>query len=112
MASNQRVFKMIIDGDISNLEKTMSKAVKMVQDKYSEMDKAADKVKHLKGVVDYIAQIDSGLDALKQKDPLGFEKAFEGLDSNLVKVMEELFGNLQMVRLEIRLFANVWKVKG
>ena len=48
MAKDQRIFKMIIDGDISNLEKSMDKAVRMMKDKYGEMDKAADKITHLR----------------------------------------------------------------
>lgn len=92
MATNQHVFKMIIDGDISNLEKTMNEAVKMVKKKYDEMDKASDKMKHLSGVVDYISQIDSALDALSKKDPTGFQKAFGSLDDGLVKTMEAIFG--------------------
>lgn len=91
MAKSKHVYSILIDGDISGLEKSMKAAVKTVADGYDKMASAADKVKHLKDVVGYISQVDNALDVLYHKDPDAFIKAFSGLDDGLKNVMQNLF---------------------
>ena len=91
MAKSKHVYSILIDGDISGLEKSMKAAVKTVADGYDKMASAADKVKHLKDVVGYISQVDNALDVLYHKNPDAFIKAFSGLDDGLKNVMQNLF---------------------
>ena len=99
MAKAKHIYSILIDGDISGLEKSMKSAVKTVADGYDKMSKAADKVKHLKDVVSYISQVDNALDVLYRKDPDAFLKAFGNLDDGLKNVMQNLF-NIEKNGLE------------
>lgn len=99
MAKAKHIYSILIDGDISGLEKSMKSAVKVVAEGYDKMAKAADKVKHLKDVVSYISQVDNALDVLYRKDPDAFLKAFGNLDDGLKNVMQNLF-NIEKNGLE------------
>ena len=90
MANNEHVFKMIIDGDISDLEKTMAQAVKMVQKKYREMNGAIGNAEHLKQVVDYISQIEAGLAQLGKQSPKVLQQVIGSFDKGLQRILAHI----------------------
>ena len=96
-------FTVSLDIDTKDLEKQVKGTVGNIKTILSDIGKASDKMTYFKELVDYLGQIDSELAAFKQKHGDGFfNQMFGGLDENLRKEMEEVFGTAreQMSQLE------------
>lgn len=78
--------------DTSNAQSDAKKFVNDIKQKLAEVETAADKMSVFKDVVGYIAQIDRALTALKAKNADAFNSTFGGLDVDLKKQLEGIFG--------------------
>lgn len=78
-----------------NTEDAQKDAKRFIADlkgKLQDIESAADKMTVFKDMVDYIAQVDRALTALKTKNKDVFAHMFDGLDVNLKKQLEGIFG--------------------
>lgn len=78
--------------DTKNAQRDAKQFVEDIRQKLSDIESAADKMKVFKDVVEYIAQIDRALSALRANNKDAFAHMFDGLDTNLKKQLEGLFG--------------------
>ena len=78
--------------DTKDAQNDAKKFVNDLKQKLSEVETAADKMTVFKDMVEYIAQVDRALAALRAKNGDAFNSMFDGLDLNLKKQFEELFG--------------------
>lgn len=71
--------------------------------KLQDIESAADKMTVFKDMVEYIAEVDKALTALKAKNKDAFGNIASGLDSNLKNVLEMLLGisNVDVNRLDL-----------
>lgn len=85
--------KFTINLDISteDAEKQVKVAAGNIKKMLADMGNAADKMTMLKDVVGYVAQIDQALAALQAKGG-SFSHMFDGMDADLKKVLESIFG--------------------
>mgnify|MGYP003318861808 CR=1 FL=1 len=78
--------------DTKDAQKDAKAFVEDIKQKLSEMESAADKMTVFKDVVAYISQIDSALNTLRKNNKDAFAHMFDGLDGNLRKQLEGIFG--------------------
>ena len=78
--------------DTSNAQSDAKRFVNDIKQKLAEVENAADKMSVFKDVVEYIAQIDRALSALKIKNADVFKNVFGNLDTDLKKQLEDIFG--------------------
>ena len=78
--------------DTKDAQNDAKKFVNDLKQKLSEVETAADKMTVFKDMVAYIAQVDRALAALRAKNGAAFNSMFDGLDTNLKKQFQELFG--------------------
>ena len=57
----------------------------------SDFSGAASKMNVFKELVDYITQVDTALNRLKNENPVNFKNLFGSLDANLTKSLEGIF---------------------
>jgi TP901 family phage tail tape measure protein len=94
MANNSGINrKYTVQLDIST--KDAEAQIKSLSNNYkkilSDFSGAASKMNVFKDLVDYITQVDTALNRLKNENPIGFKNFFGGLDANLTKSLEEIF---------------------
>lgn len=86
-------FTVSLDIDTKDAEKQIKATVGNLKTILAEMGNASDKMTYFKDLAGYLSQIDAAMDAFKKKHGQGlFDKTFGGLDSNLRKELEGLFG--------------------
>ena len=78
--------------DTANAKKDAEKFVNDIKQKLKSIETAADKVDVFKDLVGYISQVDKALSALKAKNSDAFNSMFNGIDTNLLKEIEKIFG--------------------
>ena len=89
----KRRFTVSLDIDTKDAEKQIKATVGNLKTILSEMGTASDKMTYFKDLAGYLSQIDAAMDAFKKKHGQGlFDKTFGGLDSNLRKELENVFG--------------------
>ena len=89
----KRRFTISLDVDTKDVEKQVKATVGNLKTILSDLGNASDKMTYFKELADYLSQVDSELDRFKKKHGDGmFANIFGGLDSNLRKEMESVFG--------------------
>ena len=88
----KRRFTVSLDIDTKDAEKQIKATVGNLKTILADLGSASDKMGYFKELVDYISQIDSALTVLKNKNADAFSHMFDGLDENLRKQLEGLFG--------------------
>lgn len=78
--------------DTKNAQNDAKQFVNDIKQKLSSIETAADKMTVFKDLVGYIGQVDQALTALKNKNKDAFDRMFSGIDSNLKKEFESIFG--------------------
>lgn len=76
----------------ADAKKDAEKFVNDIKQKLKSIETAADKVDVFKDLVGYISQVDKALSALKSKNADVFNSMFDGIDTNLLKEIEKIFG--------------------
>lgn len=76
----------------ADAKKDAEKFVNDIKQKLKSIETAADKVDVFKDLVGYISQVDKALSALKAKNADTFNSMFDGIDTNLLKEIEKIFG--------------------
>jgi len=86
----------------ADAKKDAEKFVNDIKQKLKSIETAADKVDVFKDLVGYISQVDKALSALKSNNKDVFNSMFNGIDSNLLKEIEGIFGTTkeQLVQLD------------
>ena len=84
-------------------QKDAKEFVNDLKGKLQDIETAADKMTVFKDMVAYIAQVDRALSALKANNKETFSSMFDGLDANLKKQLEGIFGvdGLKLGQLDI-----------
>ena len=104
MANNiKKRFTVSLDIDTKDAEKQIKATVGNLKTILADIGSASDKMSYFKELSDYLSQVDSELDRFKQKHGDGmFNQIFGGLDYNLRKEMETVFGTAreQLTQLE------------
>lgn len=85
-------FTVSLDIETKDVEKQVKATVGNLKTILADLGKASDKMGYFKELVDYIGQIDTALTTLKTKNKDAFDHMFDGLDENLRKQLEGLFG--------------------
>jgi len=75
-----------------NAKKDAQVFIDDLKQKLADIETAADKMTVFKDMVGYIAQVDKALSALKANNKDAFNSMFDGLDINLKKQLEGIFG--------------------
>lgn len=88
----KKKFTVSLDIDMKDVKKEFKATVGNIQDALANLGNAADKVGYFKDLVSYIGQIDAALTTLRDKNKDAFDNMFDGLDENLRKQLEGLFG--------------------
>ena len=88
----KKKFTVSLDIDMKDLKKEFKTTVGNMQEALANLGNAADKMGYFKDLVSYIGQIDAALTALRNKNKDAFDNMFDGLDENLRKQLEGLFG--------------------
>ena len=99
----KRRFTVSLDISTKDAEKQIRATTKNLKAILADMGKASDKMSYFKELSDYLSQIDAELDNFKQKYGEDmFNKMFAGLDTNLQKEIEQVFGTAksQLTQLE------------
>lgn len=78
--------------DTKDAQSDAAKFVNNLKQKLLDIETAADKFTAFKDMVDYLAQVDKALGSLKSKNADVFTHMFDGLDENLRKQLEDVFG--------------------
>ena len=76
----------------ADAKKDAERFVSDIKAKLQSIETAADKMNVFKDLVGYISQVDKALSALKAKNADAFNSMFNGIDSNLLKEIEGIFG--------------------
>ena len=86
----------------ADAKKDAEKFVNDIKQKLKSIETAADKVDVFKDLVGYISQVDKALSALKSNNKDVFNSMFNGIDSNLLKEIEGIFGTTkeQLMQLD------------
>lgn len=98
-----RRFTVDLDISTENIEKKVKGTVSNLKTILSDLGSASDKMGFFKELADYLSQVDAQIVMFKQKHGDGlFEQIFGGLDTNLRKETEKIFGvaKEQLVQLE------------
>ena len=85
-------FTVSLDIETKDLEKQVKGTVGNIKTILADIGSAADKMSYFKELVDYIGEIDSALVALRTKNKSAFDHMFDGLDENLKREFEKIFG--------------------
>ena len=99
----KRRFTVSLDIDTKDAEKQIKSTVGNLKTILADLGSASDKMAYFKELADYLSQVDTQLDSLRQKYGEGiFNQMFGGLDENLRKQMEATFGvaREQLLQLE------------
>lgn len=102
-ANIKRRFTVNLDINTKDAEKQIKATTDNLKTILADMGNASDKMTFFKELSDYLSQVDHELDKFKQKHGDGmFGQMFGGIDSNLLKEMEAVFGTAkeQMRQLE------------
>lgn len=78
--------------DTKDAQNDAAKFVNNLKQKLLDIETAADKFTAFKDMVDYLSQVDKALGSLKSKNADVFIHMFDGLDENLRKQLEDVFG--------------------
>lgn len=78
--------------DFKNAKSDFTEFFNYVMQGLNSIETASDKMTVFKDMVSYIAQVDRALSTLKAKNGDAFNSMFDGLDANLRKQFEDLFG--------------------
>lgn len=79
-------------------QKDAKQFVDGLKQKLRDIETAADKMTVFKDMVEYIAQVDRALAALRANNKDAFDHMFDGLDANLKKQLEGLFGSSEQLK--------------
>lgn len=99
----KRRFTVSLDIGTKDAEKQIKSTVGNLKTILADLGSASDKMTYFKELADYLSQVDTQLDSLRQKYGEGiFNQMFGGLDENLRKQMEATFGvaREQLLQLE------------
>jgi hypothetical protein len=75
-----------------NAKKDAQIFVDDLKQKIADIESAADKMTVFKDMVEYIAQVDKSLAALRERNKDAFNNMFSGLDASLKEQLEKVFG--------------------
>ena len=78
--------------DTKDAQRDAKQFVDDIKQKLSDLESAADKMAVFKDVVAYISQVDKALSDLRKNNKDVFAHMFDGLDANLRKQLEGIFG--------------------
>lgn len=85
-----RRFTISLDIDSKSVEKQVKSTVGNLKNILADLGNASDKMNYFKELIDYMQQVDSAVDAWRKNNAFG--NMFDGLDENLRKEMETVFG--------------------
>ena len=94
----KRRFTVSLDIDTKDAEKQIKATVGNLKTILADMGNAADKMSYFKELVDYISQVDKALASLRATNKEAFDHMFDGLDTNLKKQLEGLFGSSEQLK--------------